>query len=83
MKDNVYEEEVSPIKILGLLLPSLPTILFRFGGTFLRFKRSAKKAGKIFRKELLKQGLDKQTATELTDLYMRSSQIKYFMQTLR
>ena len=83
MKDNIYEEEVSPIKIFGLLLPSLPTLIFRFGGTFLRFKRDAKKAGKIFRNELLKQGLDKQTATELTELYLRSSQMRYFMQTLR
>jgi uncharacterized membrane protein YbaN (DUF454 family) len=84
MQDNVNEEmEVTPIKIFGIILPSLPTLMFKFSWNFLRFKRNAKKAGKVFRKELVKQGLDKQTASELTELYMKSSQIKNYIQTLR
>jgi len=84
MQKNVNEEErVTSIKIFGIILPSLPTLLFRFGRVFLRFKREAKKAGKVFRKELIKQGLDKQTALELTEIYMKGSEMKNFIQTFR
>ena len=84
MQKNVKEEgKVHPIKIFGMALPSLPLLIFRFSRIFLRFKREAKKAGKVFRKELVKQGLDKQTASELTELYMKSSEMKNFIQTFR
>lgn len=73
MSEKVVEER--PIKFFGLLLPSLPRLILRCGGTFLRFRRDAKKAGKVFRKELIEQGLDKQTATGLTDIYMEGSDL--------
>jgi len=73
MSEKVVEER--PIKFFGLLLPSLPRLILRCGGTFLRFRRDAKKAGKVFRKELIEQGLDKQTATSLTDIYMEGSDL--------
>ena len=46
------------IRFFGIMIPSFPSLMFRLGGTFLRFKRDAKKAGKIFRKELIKQGIE-------------------------
>jgi uncharacterized protein (DUF924 family) len=73
MSEKVVEER--PIKFLGFLLPSLPRIIFRCAGTFLRFKRDANKAGKVFKKELIEQGIDKQTATELTDIYTEGSDL--------
>jgi len=54
--------------------------MFRLGGTFLRFKRDAKKAGKIFRKELIKQGFDKKIATNLTNSYLEGSNLIKYMQ---
>jgi len=76
MSEEINEErDRRPIKFFGILLPSLPSLMFRFGGTFLRFKRNAKKAGKVFRKELIKEGLDKQTASELTDIYLEGSDL--------
>jgi len=73
MSEKVVEER--PIKFFGFLLPSLPRLILRCGGTFLRFRRDAKKAGKVFKKELIEQGIDIQTATELTDIYMDGSDL--------
>ena len=44
--------------------------MFRLSGTFLRFKLDAKKGGKIFKRELIKQGFDKEKANELTEMYL-------------
>jgi len=74
------EEDIRPIKIFGILLPSLPSLIFRFGGTFLRYKKSAQRAGKVFKKELIKQGLDKETADELTEEYLEASHFSNFIQ---
>lgn len=67
------------LKILGLLLPSIPILTIRFGRVYLRFKRQSKKAGKIFKKELIKQGIDKNTAQVLTDQYLSSSDIRQYI----
>jgi len=84
MQEGTLEKQDEGVmKIFGRLLPFLPKLLFRFGITFLRFKRGANKAGKVFRKELIRQGLDKRTASELTGLYMKGSEIKNFLQTFR
>jgi len=81
MPEEINEErDRRPIRFFGILLPSLPSLMFRFGGIFLRFKKNAQKAGKIFRKELINQGIDKKTATELTEIYMKGSQLSNFIQ---
>jgi hypothetical protein len=72
------------IKLFGLMLPALPSLLIRFGGTFLRFKRNAKKGGKVFQRELINQGLDKKIAEELTEKYLEGSNLsKYLFQYIR
>jgi len=81
MSEKVVEER--PIKFFGVLLPSFPRLILRSGGIFLRFKRDAKKAGRVFRKELINQGIDKQTAKELTDFYMEGSDISKLIQGFR
>jgi hypothetical protein len=50
-----------------------PSLIFRFGGESLRFKSKAHRAGRIFRKELVQQGLEKSIATELTGFYLEGS----------
>ncbi len=72
MNKNVNEvkEESSPIKIVGMMIPLLPSLMFRLTGTFLRFKGDANNAGKIFKKELIKQGIDKYTASSFTKQYV-------------
>jgi len=78
-KDKELKRDNRPIKFFGMMLPAMPSLMFRLTGTFLRFKRDAKKAGKVFKKELLKQGFDKKTASELTEKYLESSNITKLM----
>jgi hypothetical protein len=79
---NKNKEREGVSKFFNILLPFLPKLLFKFSITFLKFKRSAKKAEKVFRKELVEQGIDKQTASELTEIYMKSSKIQNFIQSV-
>jgi len=84
MPEAIHErQEIRVGTVIGVLLPFLPKLLFKGGVTFLRFKRSAKKAGNVFRKELINQGLDKDTASALTGHYLEGSEIKNFIQIIR
>ena len=71
------------LRILGMIIPSLPTLIFRFGGVLLKFKREAKNGGKIFQKELIGQGLDATTAAVLTDMCLESSSLTHYVDFLR
>jgi len=83
MNEKIKDErEVNPVKIFGILLPSMPSLMFRLGGTLLRFKSQANKAGKVFKKELIAQGIDEDTATDLTETYMQGSHIRQYIQGL-
>jgi len=66
-------------RLFGAALPYLPSLMLRLGGSLLLLKRDAKKGGKTFRKELLQQGIDETTATQLTELYLQSSNIKQYV----
>ena len=79
MTEELNNRHTSPIKIFGMLLPRAPGLIFRFGKLFLSFKRQAKKGGKAFRKELIKQGLDKKTANELTEKYLEGSNLSKYI----
>ncbi len=60
----------------NLILTMLPRALglgFRLGLFYLGLKRRAKKAGKIFEKELLAAGMDKDLAKQLKEDYMQTS----------
>jgi len=71
------------IKIFGMVLPLLPGMIFRFGGSFLRFKGAAKKGGSIFQRELINQGIDEVTAEKLTEDYLEGSNLMKYIQFLR
>lgn len=85
MSEEIYEnmERTNIVKIFGLMIPSIPSLLFRLGGTFLRFKRDAKKAGKVFERELRAHGLDKKMAGELTSIYLEGSNLVKYITILR
>ena len=83
---SMKEEEmnnVDPVKWFGMLISFTPSLIVRSGGAFLRFKRQAKKGGRVFRKELISQGFDKKTASELTDVYMSGSHLVSTIMKLR
>ncbi len=78
-KNSEIKRKAHPFKFFGIMLPALPSLMFRLGGTFLRFKRNAKKAGKVFKKELIKQGFNRETAEGLTKIYLEGSDISKYM----
>lgn len=49
-------------------------LFFRLGWVYLGFRRKAKKAGSLFKKQLLTDGVDKDAAEVLTNQYLRSSE---------
>ena len=63
------------IGFAGALLPSLIPLMVKLGTTYLRFKKKAQKAAKIFEKELRANGIDKDTAKAMTQIYLESSHI--------
>jgi len=63
------------IRYAGALTPSLIPLILKLGTTYLRFKKKAQKAARIFQKELRAQGIDKQTAKAMTEIYLESSHI--------
>ena len=78
-KNAGKNEDTNSVQVFGTFLSSFPSLMFKFGGAFLRFKIQAKKAGKIFQEELIKQGLDKTTASELTEVYLDGSHLFDYM----
>ncbi len=77
------QEKVNGFRFFGMVLPSLPSLMFKLGGVFLRFKREAKKGGRTFQKELVNQGLDETTAAQLTEIYLESSNIANYISLFR
>jgi hypothetical protein len=75
MTRNNKEEVREGIRYAGKLLPSLFPLVLKLGKVYLRFKKDAQKAGKIFEKELRANGIDKETAKAMTEIYLNSSRI--------
>jgi hypothetical protein len=82
MAENTADERNLP-KILGFLIPLLPSLLFRFGGEFLRFRSRARKGATVFHDELLRQGIDGATAARLSSLYLEGSDPFKILRSLR
>ena len=83
VKNTEDQGSAGGFRVLGALLPYLPSLMLRLGGSFLRLKRDAKKAGRTFQKELLRQGIDEGTAAELTEIYLEPSSIKQYIGLFR
>jgi len=82
-KENEENESSNNIKIFGQILPSLPVLMIKYGGLFLRIKSDATKAGKIFQKELIKNGINETTANNLTSMYLEASNIANYFKLFR
>jgi len=70
-------------KFVGFIILMIPSLLFRFGIEAFRFKSKAHKAGRIFRNELHRQGLDTTTTQRLTDSYLEGSDPFRLLRALR
>ena len=67
------------LQLFGTFISRFPSLAFKFFSLFLRFKKDAKKGSRIFQEELINQGIDKTTATALTDAYLESSDIMSYI----
>lgn len=67
--------QILGLQFIGLALPRIPLLFFRFGSWYLRFKGNVNKASKIFKKQLMTNGIDKQMADELTKCYSSTANI--------
>jgi hypothetical protein len=56
-------------------IPVMVTMGLRLTIAYLRFKRKAKKAARIFERELLAGGIDREGARKLTEMYLESSRV--------
>lgn len=63
------------IQFAGALMPSLLPLMLKLGRTYLKFKKEAQRASRIFEKELRANGIDKYTAKAMTELYLESSHV--------
>ena len=54
-------------------VPRFIPLAIKLGFVYLGFKRKVKKAGKVFKKELIANGIDKNTAKLLTEEYLKGS----------
>jgi hypothetical protein len=67
------EPRYNPMKLVGLVITRLPSLLLRSGGELLRFRAKARKAARIFHDELCRQGMDPDSAEHLTQFYLDGS----------
>jgi len=79
----IKKAERNPLKIVAFLILMFPSLIFRFGGEALRFKSKARRAGYIFREELVRQGLGRSTAIQLTAFYLEGSDPFKLLRLLR
>lgn len=69
---NRYAEMDLP-KLVGSLILLLPKFTFRFGLQAFRFKAKARKAARIYRRELSRAGLNDSMVKRLTESYLEGS----------
>lgn len=84
--NKTYTQSTKNGKVLrytSIFLTLLPFFLFRVIAEYLRFRGTVEKGGRIFQTELIKQGIDSQTAQELTRQYIQSISLKSFLKTLQ
>lgn len=79
MATATSEPEIDRDHDMGQALPvglayGIP-LAVRLGIEYLRFKRKAKRASRLFRKEMLDKGIDREVADVLTDEYLRTSRL--------
>lgn len=59
--------------LLFTIIPPAIPLMIRLGITYLRLSGKAKKAGKVFEKQLISNGISREEAKVLTDEYLKIS----------
>lgn len=75
MQQKSDTDSYDPVQLMARGISYLPKILYKSGTAWLSFKLTAKKGGRIFQKELIRNGLDKDTAMHFTEDYISTSNL--------
>jgi hypothetical protein len=70
------------VRYSAILLTFIPFFLFRFTAQYLRFRSKVSKGSKIFKHELIKQGIDIKTAQALTNQYFKGTSLRYILKNI-
>ncbi len=76
-------QKVTMFEAFKVLIPYIPTMLFRIPGTLFHIKKMAKRGGNVFQRELIAQGIDRETARKLTESYLETSNLKTYLSFIR
>ncbi len=82
MTETMTDQRDLP-KTLGVIITILPSLIFRFGGEFLRFRSRARRGAGVFQDELQRQGIDEATAARLASLYLEGSDPFKILRSIR
>jgi hypothetical protein len=84
MSERVHENrKVTMFDAFKVLIPYIPTMLFRIPRTLLHIKKMAQRGGNVFQRELIAQGIDQETARKLTESYLETSNLKTYLSFIR
>ncbi len=82
MATRIETGKDDPLKILGMIIPMIPSFIFRFSAEYLRFRSGAQRGGRLFKNKLIDNGIDSITAEQLTEIYLDGSNfLKYLYAT--
>lgn len=71
-----------PMKYVAMAVAKGPKIALKLGWQYLRIKKRAQRAEKVFRKKLLAAGLEKETAERLAERYASTVRLKELLRTI-
>ena len=77
-KNSMGQNRTNWPKLFATFLSKLPRLTFKFAGSYLRIKSQSNKAGRRFQKELVRQGINKEMAKELTNIYLQPADLRSY-----
>ena len=68
-------------KYIAHAMAKAPSVALKIGWRYLKVKKRAQRAEKLFRKRLEASGIDRETAVKLADRYASTASIRHMLQT--
>lgn len=73
------ERATSPPQIVGMVVSLLPRLFFSCGVGYLKMKHRANKSSRLFKQRMLEEGMSKEQADELTQLFLKPVKISTYV----
>lgn len=72
----------TPPQLVGMVATFLPKLLFSCGVSYLKMKHQANKSSRKFKRRMLKEGMNKKQADELTELYLKPVKLSTYVNSV-